>query len=57
MRDILYLIMDLDLVVANWGTNNILVFFGLGNGNFLEPKSYSVGYNARPQSVTIGDIC
>jgi hypothetical protein len=32
------------------------VFFGLGNGNFLDPMSYSVGYDARPQSVTIGDI-
>jgi hypothetical protein len=47
---------NLDLVVANLGTNNILVFFGLDNGTFLEPKSYSVGNNARPQSVTIGDI-
>jgi hypothetical protein len=46
----------LDLVVANWGTNNVLVFFGLGNGNFLDPMSYSVGYDARPRSVTIGDI-
>jgi hypothetical protein len=46
----------LDLVVVNWGTNNVLIFLGLDNGTFLEPKSYSVGYNARPQSVTIGDI-
>jgi hypothetical protein len=46
----------LDIVVANWGTNNILVFFGLGNGNFSNSSSYSVGYNARPQSVTTGDI-
>jgi hypothetical protein len=46
----------LDLVIANWGINNILVFFGLGNGTFSEPKLYSVGYNARPQSVAISDI-
>jgi hypothetical protein len=46
----------LDLVVANWGTNNVLIFLGLDNGTFLEPKSYSVGYNAHPQSVTLGDI-
>ncbi len=46
----------LDLVVANWGINNILVFFGIGNGTFFEPKLYSIGYNARPQSVAIGDI-
>jgi hypothetical protein len=38
------------------GTNNILVFSGLDNGTFLKSKSYSVGYNARPQSVTLEDI-
>jgi hypothetical protein len=46
----------LDLVIANWGINNLLVFFGLGNGTFSEPKSYSIGYNARPQSIVISDI-
>jgi hypothetical protein len=46
----------LDLVIANWGTNNILVFLGLGNGTFFELKSYSLGYNARPQFIAIGDI-
>jgi hypothetical protein len=46
----------LDLVVANWGTNYVLIFLGKGNGSFLGPKAYSVGYNARPQSVAIGDL-
>jgi hypothetical protein len=46
----------LDLVIANWGTNDVLVFLGKGNGLFLEPKIYSVGYNARPGSVAIGDL-
>jgi predicted nucleotidyltransferase len=45
-----------DLVVTNWGTNNFLVFFGLGNGRFLDSRSYSVGYDARPQFVTIADF-
>jgi hypothetical protein len=47
---------QLDFVVANWGTSNVLVFFGLGNATFSNPKSYTVGYGARPQSVAIGDI-
>jgi hypothetical protein len=34
----------------------VLIFLGSDNGTFLESKSYSVGYNARPQSVTLGDI-
>ena len=46
----------LDLIIANWGTNNVLVLLGKGDGSFSEPKTYSVGYNARPQSVSIGDL-
>jgi hypothetical protein len=46
----------MDIVVATFGTNKVLVFFGLVNGTFLDPKSYSLDYNARPQSVTIEDI-
>lgn len=46
----------LDLVVTNWGTNNVLVFFGKENGTFLESKRYPLGYDARPQSVAIGDM-
>jgi predicted nucleotidyltransferase len=46
----------LDLVVANWGSNDVWVFLGMGNGTFFKPTVYSIGYNARPQSVAIGDI-
>jgi hypothetical protein len=46
----------LDLVVANWGSNDVFVFLGKGNGSFLVPKAYSVGYDARPQSIAIGDL-
>jgi hypothetical protein len=46
----------LDLIVANSGSNDIWVFLGTGNGSFLKPKTYSVGYDARPQSIAIGDI-
>ena len=45
-----------DLVVANRDSNEVLVFTGTGNGVSDEPKRYSIGYNARPQSVAIGDI-
>jgi hypothetical protein len=46
----------LDLVVTNSGSNTILVFLGKGNGSFLEPKIYSLGYNVVPESVAIGYI-
>ncbi|CAF3699203.1 unnamed protein product [Rotaria sp. Silwood1] len=46
----------LDLVVANWGTNNIIVLYGLDNATFTNLTFYSLGYNASPRSVAIGDI-
>ncbi|CAF4756532.1 unnamed protein product [Rotaria sp. Silwood1] len=45
-----------DIVVTNSGTSNVLVFFGLDNGKFSSPKSYSLEYESRPASVAIGDI-
>ncbi|CAF3964587.1 unnamed protein product, partial [Adineta steineri] len=46
----------LDIIVTLFGTNKILVFYGLNNGTFQEAKSYALEYNARPQSIIIGDI-
>jgi hypothetical protein len=46
----------LDIVVTNYGSNELLVFLGFGNGTFFDAKSYSLGYNTRPQSVAIGDV-
>ncbi|CAF2769741.1 unnamed protein product, partial [Rotaria sp. Silwood2] len=47
---------QMDIVVTNRGTNNVLVFYGLGNGSFLSPKSYSLDYGSRPASVAIADF-
>ena len=46
----------LDAVVANWGTNKIIVFSGNGDGITFNKKEYPLGYGTRPQSVSIGDI-
>jgi predicted Zn-dependent protease with MMP-like domain len=46
----------LDIVVTNYYSDELLVFLGFGNGTFFEAKSYSLGYNTRPQSVAIGDM-
>ncbi len=45
-----------DIVVANSGTNNILLFYGYGNGTFGKPTSYLFGYNYRPTSVALKDL-
>ncbi|CAF4369539.1 unnamed protein product, partial [Adineta steineri] len=45
-----------DIAVTNFNSNEIVVFIGSNKGNFSKLNSYALGYNARPKSVTIGDI-
>ena len=45
-----------DIVVANFNSNEVLVFLATSNGTFRILNSYSLEYNARPQSVAIGDM-
>ena len=45
-----------DVVVANRGSNEVLIFLGTNNGLFEEARRYSIGYDTRPQSVAVGDI-
>ncbi|UJR34157.1 hypothetical protein I4U23_021564 [Adineta vaga] len=47
---------QLDLVVANFGTDDIVIFFNLGNKTFSKMISYSAGYLTSPSSVVIGDF-
>jgi hypothetical protein len=43
-----------DLVVANSGSNNALVYLGLGNGQFAPARSFFAGTN--PAGVTVADL-
>ena len=43
----------LDIVVANYGSGSVGIFFGHGNGTFLPQISYLISYNAYPQYVTV----
>jgi hypothetical protein len=45
----------LDIAVANYGTNNIGIFLGYGNGTFANPKLFSTG-SSRPFFITSGDF-
>ena len=47
---------QLDIVVANFGTNNVGIFFGNGNGTFADQKIYSTGIGSNPSSVVVGDV-
>ncbi|CAF0744124.1 unnamed protein product [Rotaria sp. Silwood1] len=46
----------LDIVIANSGTNNILLLYGYGNGLFGNETSYALGYGYRPSSVAVKDL-
>ncbi|CAF1354066.1 unnamed protein product, partial [Rotaria sordida] len=46
----------LDIIVANYGTNNVGVFLGYGNGTFANQQTYSTGDSSRPTALTIGDF-
>ncbi|CAF1265918.1 unnamed protein product [Adineta ricciae] len=45
----------LDVIVANYGTHSIGIFFGQGNGSFNDQITFSTGVS-RPLSFAIGDL-
>jgi hypothetical protein len=46
----------LDIAVANYGTNNILILLGYGNGSFVTTTTYSTGEDSAPSSIVITNI-
>ena len=47
---------QLDVVVANSGTDNLNIRLGLGNGTFVKGMTYSVCSNSQPRHVITCDI-
>ena len=45
-----------DIAVANYGTSNIGILLGSGNGSFADQIIYTTIFNSHPPSVTVGDI-
>jgi hypothetical protein len=43
-----------DLVIANYGDNNVSILLGKGDGTFQAPRTYPAGSN--PWSVAVGDF-
>ena len=46
----------LDIIVANSGTSNILIFYGYDNGTFQNETTYSLGYEYHPYSIAVTDL-
>ncbi|CAM2728269.1 unnamed protein product [Rotaria socialis] len=49
-------ILDIIISAQGSGSNNIGVFYGLNNGTFLIPQSYSTGVTATALSIAIADF-
>ena len=46
----------LDIVVANYGTNNVGVLLGYGNGTFAIQIIFTTGINSHPYSIAIDNL-
>lgn len=47
---------SLDIIVANYDRETIGLFFGYGNGSFVNMFTYDLGIGSRPYSVTVCDL-
>ena len=47
---------QLDIAVANYGSNNLGVLLGCVNGTFFSQLTYSTGNDSQPYSVAVGDF-
>ena len=47
---------QLDIVVANYGSDNVGVFLGCGNGTFTVQTTYTTGLGSDPYSIAIADL-
>ncbi|CAF4945097.1 unnamed protein product, partial [Rotaria socialis] len=46
---------QLDIAIANYGTNDVGILFGLGNGAFLNQMIFDTGVQSHPSCIALGD--
>jgi hypothetical protein len=46
----------LDVAVANYGSYDLYILLGFGNGSFSSPNIYSTGYSSYTHGVAMGDF-
>ncbi|CAF1580948.1 unnamed protein product, partial [Adineta ricciae] len=46
----------IDIIVANTMSDTIVIFLGVGNGEFVLSLSYGMGENAKPVCLAVGDF-
>ena len=47
---------QIDITVAHFGTNNICILYGRGNGTFTNQTWYPLSYNSRPSCIVAKDL-
>jgi hypothetical protein len=47
---------QLDIAVANYGSNSVGVFFGYGNGSFQNQSIFYTGFDSHPFGIVVGDV-
>ena len=47
---------QMDLATANYGTNTISLFLGIGNGTFASHTTFSTGSKSHPYSISVGHL-
>ncbi|CAF5007109.1 unnamed protein product, partial [Rotaria socialis] len=45
---------ELDIAIANYGTNDVGILFGLGNGAFLNQMIFDTGVQFHPSCIALG---
>ncbi|CAF1202596.1 unnamed protein product [Adineta steineri] len=45
-----------DIIVANYGTDDVGILFGYGNSTFMEQITFDMTSNSHPSSITINDF-
>ena len=47
---------NIDIVLLNYGTKNVGILLGHGDGSFQEQMTFSLDSTSNPQSMTVGDF-
>lgn len=47
---------SIDIIVANYATNSIVLLLGYGDGTFQDAKVVSIAYGSHPFSLVSGDF-
>ncbi|CAF4639966.1 unnamed protein product, partial [Rotaria sp. Silwood2] len=47
---------QMDLAITNYGTNNVGIMLGNGNGNFANQITFSTGPHSHPYSIAVGHL-